>query len=80
MKRLFVAMPYGVRKAPLDYEEPDKTCVIDFDAVWDKRAHELQPEDLYPLVTVGAMCGALGKVGEAKEWYQKLQATCESCA
>lgn len=35
MKRLFVAMPYGVRKAPLDYEEPDKTCVIDFDAVWD---------------------------------------------
>ena len=28
MKRLFVAMPYGVRKAPLDYEEPDKTCVI----------------------------------------------------
>src|SRR5262249_2500976 len=42
-----------------------------------RRAHELQPDDLYPLVTVGAMCGALGKVGEAKEWYQKLQATCE---
>jgi tetratricopeptide (TPR) repeat protein len=42
-----------------------------------KRAHELQPDDLYPLVTVGAMCGALGKVGEAKEWYQKLQTTCE---
>lgn len=42
-----------------------------------KRAHELQPDDLYPLVTVGAMCGALGKVGEAKEWYNKLQATCE---
>jgi tetratricopeptide (TPR) repeat protein len=42
-----------------------------------KRAHELQPGDLYPLVTVGAMYGALGKVGEAKEWYQKLQATCE---
>ena len=35
MKRLFVAMPYGVRKAPLDYEEPDKTCVIDFNAVWE---------------------------------------------
>src|SRR5262249_24979967 len=34
-KRLFVAMPYGKRKAPLDYEEPDKTCDIDFDAVWE---------------------------------------------
>jgi tetratricopeptide (TPR) repeat protein len=42
-----------------------------------KRAHELQPDDLYALVTVGAMCGALGKVGEAMEWYQKLQANCE---
>jgi tetratricopeptide (TPR) repeat protein len=42
-----------------------------------RRAHELQPDDLYPLVTVGAMCGALGMVGEAKEWYQKLQTTCE---
>lgn len=42
-----------------------------------KRAHELQPEELYPLVTIGAMCGALGKIGEAKEWYQKLQANCE---
>lgn len=43
-----------------------------------RRAHELQPDDLYPLVTVGAMCGALGKVVEAKEWFQKLQATCET--
>jgi hypothetical protein len=34
MKKLFVAMPYGKRKAPLDYEEPDKACEIDFDAVW----------------------------------------------
>ncbi|MBN8519908.1 MAG: DUF4071 domain-containing protein [Candidatus Accumulibacter sp.] len=42
-----------------------------------KRAHEIQPDDLYPLVTVAAMCGALGKIGEATEWYQKLQATCE---
>jgi tetratricopeptide (TPR) repeat protein len=42
-----------------------------------KRAHELQPGDLYPLVTVGAMCGAVGKIQEAKEWYQKLQTTCE---
>lgn len=42
-----------------------------------KRAHELQPDDLYALVTVGGICGALGKVGEAEEWYQKLQATCE---
>jgi tetratricopeptide (TPR) repeat protein len=42
-----------------------------------RRAHELQPEDLYPLVTIGAMCGVLGRVGEAKEWYQKLQVTCE---
>ncbi len=41
------------------------------------RAHELQPDDLYPLVTIGAMCAALGDVGEAKKWYQKLQATCE---
>jgi tetratricopeptide (TPR) repeat protein len=42
-----------------------------------KRAHELQPDDLYPLVTVGAMCGGLGRVGEAKEWYRKLQGICE---
>lgn len=42
-----------------------------------ERAHELQPEDLYPLVTIGAMCGALGKIGEAREWYQKLQTKCE---
>jgi tetratricopeptide (TPR) repeat protein len=42
-----------------------------------KRAHQLQPDDLYPLVTVGAMCGALGRLAEAKEWYQKLKITCE---
>ena len=35
MQKLFVAMPYGKRKAPLDYEEPDRTCEIDFDAVWE---------------------------------------------
>jgi tetratricopeptide (TPR) repeat protein len=40
MKRLFVAMPYGKRTAPLDYEQPDKTSDIDFDAVW---AGILQP-------------------------------------
>jgi uncharacterized protein HemY len=42
-----------------------------------QRAHELQPSDLYPLVTVAAMCGALGKIEEAEKWYQKLQFTCE---
>jgi tetratricopeptide (TPR) repeat protein len=42
-----------------------------------KRAHELQPADLYPLVTVAAMCGALGKLQEATEWYRKLKAICE---
>ncbi len=42
-----------------------------------KRAHELQPDNLYPLVTVAAICAALGKIGEATEWYQKLQAACE---
>ena len=42
-----------------------------------RRAHELEPDYLYPLVTVGAMCGVLGKLGEAKEWYLKLQTTCE---
>lgn len=42
-----------------------------------KRAHELQPDDLYPLVTVGAMFGALGNIGEAQQWYQKLQTVCE---
>lgn len=30
-----------------------------------------------PLVTVGAMCGALGKIEEAKKWYRTLQTTCE---
>ena len=34
MKRLFVAMPYGIRRASLDYEEPDRTCEINFDEVW----------------------------------------------
>lgn len=34
MKRLFVAMPYGIRKSPLNYEEPDRISEIDFDAVW----------------------------------------------
>ena len=43
-----------------------------------KRAHELQPNDLYPLVTVAAMCGALGKVGEAKDWYEKLETNCQT--
>jgi tetratricopeptide (TPR) repeat protein len=42
-----------------------------------KRAHELQPDDLYPLVTVAAMCGALGKIEEAKGWYTKLQNFCD---
>jgi len=42
-----------------------------------KRAHELEPEDLYPLVTVAAMQGALGRVGEAYASYQKLRDVCE---
>lgn len=44
MKRLFVAMPYGVRTSSLDYEEPDKTCVIDFDAVWKGILQPAVPE------------------------------------
>ena len=36
MKKLFVAMPYGERKGPLDYEKPDDVVTIDFDAVWKK--------------------------------------------
>jgi tetratricopeptide (TPR) repeat protein len=42
-----------------------------------KKAHELQPDELYPLVTVGAMSGVLGRTAEAKEWYQKLKIACE---
>lgn len=34
-KKLFVAMPYGKRVAPLDYDNPGATVEIDFDAVWD---------------------------------------------
>lgn len=34
MTNLFVAMPYGVRKGPLDYERPERTVKIDFDGVW----------------------------------------------
>jgi hypothetical protein len=65
MKRLFVAMPYGERKAPLDYEQPETTCVIDFDAVWEgilqpavpsgfetKRADELSQPGLIDLMYV----------------------------
>lgn len=33
-KRLFIAMPYGKRKAPLDMDFPDRTVEIDFDSVW----------------------------------------------
>jgi Flp pilus assembly protein TadD len=59
MKRLFVAMPYGRRNAPLDYDKPGTTLEIDFDAVWEgilqpavssdfetKRADELRQSGL----------------------------------
>jgi Flp pilus assembly protein TadD len=36
MKRLFVAMPYGRRKAPLDGDKPAVTVEIDFNAVWNE--------------------------------------------
>ena len=34
MKKLFVAMPFGRRKTPLDEDAADVRVDIDFDAVW----------------------------------------------
>src|SRR4051812_33129945 len=45
MKKLFVAMPYGKRKAPLDYDDPDVTVTIDFDAVWEGILQPAVPEE-----------------------------------
>jgi tetratricopeptide (TPR) repeat protein len=42
-----------------------------------RAAHELEPKSLYALAALGGMCGALGMVKEAKEYYQKLQVACE---
>ena len=63
MKRLFIAMPYGKRRAPLDMDFPDKTVEIDFDSVWTglikpalpkeyevKRADELRRPGLIDLM------------------------------
>lgn len=44
MRKLFVAMPYGHRKAPLDYDEPEVTVEIDFDAVWSEILQPAVPE------------------------------------
>jgi Flp pilus assembly protein TadD len=46
VKRLFVAMPYGLRKAPLDHDKPDVTVEIDFDAVWQEILQPGVPEGL----------------------------------
>src|SRR5215471_19291621 len=45
MKRLFVEMPYGERTDCLDDDYPDKTCVIDFDAVWQEILQPAVPPD-----------------------------------
>jgi tetratricopeptide (TPR) repeat protein len=42
--KLFVAMPYGHRKAPLDSDSPDVTVEIDFDAVWKEILQPAVPE------------------------------------
>ena len=44
-KRLFIAMPYGKRKAPLDMDFPDKTVEIDFDSVWKGLIKPSLPRD-----------------------------------
>jgi len=43
-KRLFVAMPYKKRKAPLDTKNPDAVVEIDFDAVWTEILQPAIPE------------------------------------
>ena len=45
MKKLFVAMPYGRRKAPLDEDKADATVEIDFDAVWREVLQPAVPKD-----------------------------------
>ena len=44
-KRLFIAMPYGKRKAPLDPDFPDHTVEIDFDSVWSGLIKPSLPKD-----------------------------------
>ncbi len=36
MKKLFVAMPYGRRRAPLDSDKQSVVVEVDFDAVWEE--------------------------------------------
>ncbi len=44
-ERLFIAMPYGKRKAPLDMDFPDRTVEIDFDSVWSGLIKPAIPKD-----------------------------------
>ncbi len=42
-----------------------------------QRAHELDSNDLYPLVNLGAICAALGRAQEADTWYLKVRNVCD---
>jgi tetratricopeptide (TPR) repeat protein len=42
-----------------------------------ERAHEIEPENLYPLVNLGGMRAALGERADAEYWYEKLIRLCE---
>jgi tetratricopeptide (TPR) repeat protein len=42
-----------------------------------QRAYDLDPENLYPLVNLGAISAALGRVQEAATWYAKVRSVCD---
>jgi tetratricopeptide (TPR) repeat protein len=42
-----------------------------------RRAHELEAENLYPLVNMGGISAALGNTTESVEWYRTLRGQCD---
>src|SRR5205085_2077820 len=50
-----------------------------FEDAWQHylRAHDLNPEDLYPLVNLGAISAALGRLQDAAMWYAKVRSVCD---
>jgi Flp pilus assembly protein TadD len=41
------------------------------------RAHELEPDNLYPLVNLGAIAAALGQESDALRWYGEVLIRCD---
>lgn len=42
-----------------------------------RRAYELEPENLYPMVNLASMASATSDMSESQKWYALVQSTCE---